>query len=72
MSVRIAPPPEKTEAYKLLPEELQEPRDAAVETDESALHWVPEQHGNVVIVEPDLMVKYRREIHGEQVDTHEM
>lgn len=41
-------------------ETLDIPEDAMVEQDETPEQWQPEQHGNVVIVEPDLMVKYRR------------
>ena len=61
-SVRLAPQPEETEAYKSLPEELKMPLDAAieVETDEGNPQWTPEQHGNVIIVEPDIMNRYRR------------
>lgn len=41
-------------------ETLNIPEDAMVEADETPEQWQPEQHGNVVIAEPDLMVKYRR------------
>lgn len=41
-------------------EALSIPEDAMVEADGKPEQWQPEQHGNVVIVEPDLMVKYRR------------
>lgn len=60
LTVKITPPLEDTEEYKLLPEELQEPRDAAVELDDQPAYWQQEQHGNVVIVEPELMTRYRR------------
>lgn len=34
--------------------------DAAVEADGPDEQWQPEQHGNVVVVEPDLMFQHRR------------
>lgn len=58
--MRLTPPLEDTAEYKTLPEELQQPLDAAVETDGPADQWQPEQHGNSVIVEPDLMFQHRR------------
>lgn len=60
LTVWVTPPVEDTEEYKLLPEELREPRDAAVEASDLLDQWQPEQHGNVVIVEPELMTRYRR------------
>lgn len=59
-SIKLVPQPEDTPEYKLLPDELKEPQDAAVETDGLPEQWQPEQHGNVVIVEPDLMFQHRR------------
>lgn len=59
-SVKVMPPVEKIEEYDLLPEELQEPRDAAVEVDGPSEQWIPHQKGNVVVVEPDLMFQHRR------------
>lgn len=41
-------------------EALHIPEDAMVEAEELSEQWQPEQKGNVIIVEPDLMVKYRR------------
>lgn len=60
ISIKIVPKPEDTPAYKLLPDELKIPQDAAIEADDLLEQWQPEQHGNVVIVEPDLMFRYRR------------
>lgn len=56
------PPVKETtiEEYKSLPAELQIPLDAAVEADGPNEQWQPEQHGGVVIVEPDLMFQHRR------------
>lgn len=39
---------------------LLESFDAAVEADGPDEQWQPEQHGNVVVVEPDLMFQHRR------------
>lgn len=60
LSIKLTPPVEHTEAYKTLPEELKQSTDAAVEVDSPPEQWQPEQHGNSVIVEPDLMFRYRR------------
>lgn len=60
LSAKLAPEPEETEAYKSLPAELKEPRDASVEADDTIEQWSPDQKGNVVIVEPDIMHKFRR------------
>lgn len=35
-------------------------RSALVEADDTPLTWQPEQHGNVVIAEPDIMAAHRR------------
>lgn len=60
ISAWLVPAPEKTEAYKSLPDELKIPMDAIVEVNEEPLTWTPEQHGNVVIAEPTLMTLDRR------------
>jgi hypothetical protein len=59
-SVKLSPPPERTEAYKSLPDELKIPMDAVVELNEEPLTWTPEQHGNIVVAEPTLMALDRR------------
>ena len=44
-----------------IPTDLQPSRDAVVENElDAPLQWGPEQHGNVIIVEPRLMNRYRR------------
>lgn len=60
LSVWLTPAPEDTPEYKLLPDELKTRTDAAVEVDDQSPTWQQEQHGNVVIVEPDLMFQHRR------------
>lgn len=60
LSTKVVPLPEETEAYKTLPDELKPPSDAAVEADDTIDQWKPNQSGNVVIVEPELMYRYRR------------
>lgn len=56
----IAPPPEQTEEYKSLPDELRLSQDAVAEVDGVPDQWQPEQHGNSIIAEPELMNRYRR------------
>jgi hypothetical protein len=39
---------------------LGQPLDASVEVEEAPQQWQPEQSGNVIIAEPELMHQYRR------------
>lgn len=54
----------QTDDEKVLDSDLKQaldmPLDAVVEVDDIPEQWKPDQKGNVVIVEPELMVKYRR------------
>lgn len=50
-----------TETVHEVKETLAIPEDAAVEAEiDTEAQWSPEQHGNVIIVEPPMMNKYRR------------
>lgn len=40
---------------------------AVVEETTDAVRWSPEQHGNVVIAEPDIMTRFRREKHDDDM-----
>lgn len=60
LSLALVPPPEATEIYKSLPDELKQSTDASVEVEDGYEQWAPEQQGNVVIVEPEIMHQYRR------------
>lgn len=59
-SVWFTPSVESSPLYDSLPDELKAPRDASVEVADEVEQWQPEQHGNVIIAEPELMVLHRR------------
>jgi hypothetical protein len=39
---------------------LDQPHDAVVDQTEAPVQWAPEQHGGVVIAEPDMITLHRR------------
>lgn len=56
--LRLSPtPPVSTTDIK---EALGESTSAVVEAHLEAPRWTPEQHGNVIIAEPDIMKEFRR------------
>jgi hypothetical protein len=54
------PEAEKTAYSTEVKQVLGQPLDASVEVEEAPQQWQPEQSGNVIIAEPELMHQYRR------------
>lgn len=59
LGLRWAPQPDVSKT--VIKQALQEPTSGVVEAPIEAEQWKPVQHGNVIIVEPDVMKQFKRD-----------